>query len=541
MILSGNAKTVSHSSRPRVPFAFRPAPVLLSLLCFFLCWAALFLLSPSIPLARAGSAPSLRIALIPLRAPSRMYRDFLPLKHALEQRLQRSIDLEVVRKNSKIAGLFKAGKIDIAFVCPTLYCELRRQTPVVPLVRLRLNGRDYYRSVLVVRRDSPITRAADLMDRSLVYGRHSCPGSGLLPRIMLQRLGLSDDDFFEVVKLGNDESALLAVMARMFDVTGVPEMAVHSLAGNSLRILRYSEPIPQYLFVARQGLGPEFVRTLKRVMLEIGQAPDRKALIGSIEEGVDGFTDARDSDYDIVRVLIDSLDPGRHTSLQPGEPALVVEPLYYGADLFRRLKPMLSRLRQETGTRYQLRIPRDIEEFLAMQAQGRGDLYLQEASLFEHSRRPGDVLFGPVAVLPPALNRGLILVRSGGAVQGPADLRGRKIAVPSLLSEGGYLAQDRLLAQQGVRLEPGQMVRMGTCEQVVMAVYRGKVDAGFVTLDALRRLEGDLDPGRLKILARTPPLQEWLLTGRAGIPETLQKGIRDTLRTIAHPAASGQP
>ncbi|NOX25135.1 MAG: phosphate/phosphite/phosphonate ABC transporter substrate-binding protein [Deltaproteobacteria bacterium] len=222
---------------------------------FFLSWLLLACIMP-FPVYAAGSkspAP-LRLLLIPMEAPSRMYQDFLPLKDYLEKRLHRTIELDVARKNSEIAALFREKKTDIAFVCPTLYCDLAQAVPVVPLVKLEINGSDQYRSALVVRKDSSITRVADLIGHTLVYGRHSCPGSGLLPGIMLQRVGLSDDSFFEVVKLGNDESALLTVMGRMFDVTGVPEMAASSFTNKGLRILRYSEPIPQYLFVARTGL-----------------------------------------------------------------------------------------------------------------------------------------------------------------------------------------------------------------------------------------------------------------------------------------------
>lgn len=476
--------------------------------------------------AASDSLPPLRMIVIPMKPPSRMYKDFLPLKRYLEKKLNRSIDLDVARKNSEVAKLFHKKEIDIAFVCPTLYCDLTRIVSVVPLVKLRIDGSDQYRSVLVVRKDSPIHRTADLYDRTLVYGRYYCPGSGLLPRIMFKRVGLSENDFLEVVNLGNDESALLAVMARMFDVTGVPEMAARFLADKNLRILRYSDPIPQYLFVARSGLGEKLIGDVKEAMLSLNHEADKETLIGGIEKGVDGFSDAKDADYDIVRVLIESLNGGTvGSSFQKGEHTLVVEPLYYDADLFRRLKPLLSKLRSETGWNYHLRIPESIEAFLEVKKQGKGDLYLQEAGLFSKFRTPREELLGSLSVVPREANSGVIVVPGAGTVKTLKDLEGKTIGIPSRFSEGGFLAQVRWLEHQGVSQDSIRLKILGTCENVLMNVYRGKVDAGYLTFDTFQRLQKDLQPKRTVILGKTPPLEDWVISVRENTPDFVKEKI----------------
>ncbi len=495
---------------------------------FFLAAFFGFLLAVN-PVA-ADSLPPLRMIVIPMKPPSQMYRDFLPLKRYMERKLSRPIELSVARKNSNVKKLFRKKEIDIAFVCPTLYCELSRTVSVVPLVKLRIHGSDQYRSVLVVRRDSPIRRTADLFDRTLVYGRYNCPGSGLLPRIMMKRVGLSEDDFLEVVNLGNDESALLAVMGRMFDVTGVPEMAARSLPDKGLRILRYSDPIPQYLFVARRGVGEKLIRRFKEAMLNLNNTPDKEAVIGGIDKGVDGFSDARDSDYDIVRVLIESLNGG--TALPPirkGEHTLLVEPLFYDADLFRRLKPLLSKLREKTGVDYHLRIPESIDAFLRIKKQGSGDLFLQESHLFSTSRDPHEESLGLLSIVPSDMNAGVIIVSATGKVKSLEDLHGKKVGIPSRLSEGGYLAQARWLKEHGVSQDSMNLVDLKTCENVLMCVYRGRVDAGYLTLDTLRRLKRDFQSKRIVILGKTPPLKDWVLSVRDEVPDATKEKIRRIL------------
>lgn len=492
-----------------------------------LFWAAFCCLC--LPAVVNAAPPPLRLLLIPMKSPTRMYKDFLPLKHYLEQRLRRPLLLKVARRNSEIAALFREKKIDIAFVCPTLYCTLTKSLPMSPLVKLRLNGRDYYRSVLVVRDDSKIRRTAELLGKTLVYGRYNCPGSGLLPRIMLRRVGLTNDKFFEVVKLGNDESALLAVMARMFDVTGVPEMAARAFIGKGLRVIRYSEAIPQYLFTARAGLGFALIDRIKAAMLDLNQAPNRKKIIGSLEKGVDGFSLALDSDYDIVRVLSESLKRrGNGAVFRPGEHTLVVEPLYYDADIFGRLKPLLTNLRLKTGWNYHLRIPGSIAAFIELAKHGRGDLFLREAGLAVSPGKPPLEDLGTLALLPPKLNIGLIITNSNSGVKELTDLRGRKIGIASRLSEGGYKAQTRWLRQHG--MPPAANLKiLGTCERVLMSVYRGEVAAGYVTLDTLRRLRDDIVARRIVILGRTPPLSDWRLSASKTVPDFVKNKVKKIL------------
>ncbi|MDA8338163.1 MAG: PhnD/SsuA/transferrin family substrate-binding protein, partial [Nitrospiraceae bacterium] len=53
-----------------------------------------------------------------------------------------------------------------------------------------------------------------------------------------------------------------------------------------------------------------------------------------------------------------------------------------------------------------------------------------------------------------------------------------------------------------------------TYENVIMQVYRGSVDAGFVSLQALKSMENDIDLSRIVILAKTLSLPEWVLSAR---------------------------
>jgi len=207
----------------------------------------------------------------------------------------------------------------------------------------------------------------------------------------------------------------------------------------------------------------------------------------------------------------------------------VVEPLYYTADLFRRLKPLLTKLRLETGWNYHLRIPPDIATFLKIMQTGEGSLYLQEAGLGHRYPQPQNELLGPLTLIPPPVNVGVIITVNAGNIKKPQDLAGKKVGVPSLLAEGGYITQSRWLQRRGVSPDTLHFVTLGTCEKVLMSVYRGDVAAGFVTLDTLRRLQKDLQPGRIMIMGKSRPLGDWKISARRNVPDFVKAKIRKIL------------
>ncbi|MEW6739594.1 MAG: phosphate/phosphite/phosphonate ABC transporter substrate-binding protein [Nitrospirota bacterium] len=466
----------------------------------------------------AFSRQQITMMLIPLQSPSTMYKNFLPLKRYLEDKLNISIKIRVARETADMPKHLEKGDADIAFLCPTIYCEAYSKTSIVPLVKLSINGSTEERSVLVVRDDSSVKKTADLLDKTLAYGRYKCPGSGLLPKIMLQRVGISDKDFLEVVKLGSDESSLTAVMARMFDATGVPEMTAKPYLNSGLRIVKYSYSIPQYLFVARAAIGKGLIHDLKNAMLSVNSLKNKKDIIGSIGAGVDGFSETKDSDYDIVRVLMSSV-PGEKEGIilrQHGGKRFVVEPVSFGPDVFIQLNPLIEYLARMTGSKFQLIIPENAEAFIKIMNKGEGDIFLQNYHLYMETKKTGRAK-GIAAIVEAGNsedNVGVIIAHSVSNIRTIKDLADRRIGITSLHSDGGYISQKNLLTASGVPMNGIKFVELKTYENVIMQVYRGSVDAGFVSLSSLKSMQDDIDTSRIVILAKTPPLHGWVLSAR---------------------------
>ncbi len=478
---------------------------------------------------------TLKLLIIPLDSPSVMYKRFLPLKDYLQKKLNVNIELGVAKKSSMVIKALKDGTADIAYLCPTLYVEARDGLAIEPIVKLRVNGSSYYRSVILVREDSKIKRTIELSDGSFVFGRYACPGSGLLPEIMLKHVGITEENMIDMVKLGSDQSALTAVLARMFDATAVSEMMATSYIGRGLRVLRYSYSIPQYLFVARSSLGSKWIGLIRKAFLSVNRAKESKEIFKSIEKGVEGFDPAYDHDYDIVRVLMNTINPERdYYSEDKGYIKLYVEPVYFEPEIFVKLNPLIDFLLKKINMRVKVIVLPKIMDFIQIQKVDEPALFLENhfLSLTLNKRN----IINPISsvtikgLTEPTM--GLIIVRNSSNIRDLRSLQELRIGVPSRYSEAGYIAQINYLKHKGIDPESLDIKSLGTYEKVLVSLYKGEIDAAFVSLSSIESIKDDMDIRKFRTIASVPVKNNWLINASKGIKGSLITRLKRALQVF---------
>ncbi len=474
----------------------------------------------------------INLVLIPLESPSVMYKRFLPLKRYLEKKLHISIEMRVARRSSEVVKALRDGSADIAYLCPTLYVEAHDTVDIVPLAKLKINGNSYYRSVILVREDSDIKKTIDLNDGSFVYGRYACPGSGLLPEIMLKRIGITEESMLDMAKLGSDQSAITAVLARMFDATAVADMLARSYIGKGLRPLRYSYYIPQYLFVVRSSLDSALIEKIRNTLMSINYSPDKKAILGSIGDGVDGLDLANDHDYDIVRVLMKNIDPEKNF-YYPEENnyiKLFVEPVYFEPEIFVKLNPFIKYMMKKTGLSIKIIVPTTINDFMSSYKKENSSLFLANPYLLKKLPSGSGIYLASLKIKGLTVpEEWLIITNKGSNIKKLRDLEAARIGIPSVYSEGGYNSQISFMKKKGIKTKRLRLITLGSYENVIVGLYNNEVDAGFVSLTALESLKEDIDIDSFRILARVPIRDNWAVLASANIEKGFIKKLKDII------------
>ena len=461
------------------------------------------------PRQQSVSGPLVFI-ILPVENVSVMYEKFLPLKEYLEKALSRTIVLRIAKNYQDAINSIERGEAHLAYLDPSAYCKAAYRHRIVPLVKTVRNGSPTYRSVIVARSDSGIHKIVEAKGRRLALGNDSSTSSYLIPAVMFKEVGIGLAAFSTVDYLEQEDRIALSVLARRHDIGGMSEQVARKYLGDGLSIINVSEPIPQYTLCASAGLPADLQKTIRRALLSISR--ERHPGLVVAMKDIDGFAPVEDREFDVVRVMIKNLTGKNYLVYKKNVIKVAILPLYSAITLFERFDPLMRYLTKKIGYDFRLVIPKDFEAFFDTIVRGEADfsysnpyIYIQLAD-----KKYLTAFATTVMEVSGDIFRGIIITHKDSAIRTLDDLRGRRVMVVSYKSAGGFLTQKLLLNENGIdvfkdlRLSEGKRQ-----EEVILNVYRKKVDAGFVRESALDVLKEEVDLNKIRIIATTPYIANW--------------------------------
>ena len=242
-------------------------------------------------------------------SPRLMYVKYQELVDYLTETTGERWELAVTLDYEETVQALCSGKLDLAYLGPFTYLRVHEACGATPVVRLNTRGSATFRSLIMVRQDSPFQTLSDLVGTVFAFGSPLSTSSHLVPCLMLREAGLDRREEFMCRYLGHHDQAARAVVLGTADACGVRDIVGERFAGRGLRILARSEPIPNFPLVVRPGASPEFRRSLVKVLMELPeQDPEiRKRMQGWDEELAGGFAPVSDADYRPVRRWVNLL------------------------------------------------------------------------------------------------------------------------------------------------------------------------------------------------------------------------------------------
>jgi phosphonate transport system substrate-binding protein len=149
--------------------------------------------------------------------------------------------------------------------------------------------------------------------------------------------------------------------------------------------------------------------------------------------------------------------------------------------------------------------------------------------------RPSHVRVGPTF-------QATIIVPAGSPARTLADLKGGDVAFGDPASTSGtWVPRWQLLDAGLISGRDYQMRVLGAHDAVALAVANGKVTAGGLSKPIYERLlqEGKIDASKVRILADSPAIPEYMWTFRSGLDPDFEEEIRKAFIELRDPAALG--
>ena len=185
----------------------------------------------------------------------------------------------------------KSKKVDLMLVGAVLYVEARQETGVVPIVA---EG-SAVRSMIVVKKDSPIKSAKELKGKSFAFGYDGSTSTHLIPLLLLSKNLVKQPDLGKIQFIGADQDKIVAkVLSGEVDAGGIVE-SIFEKHKDKVRALETSDPFPGGPLVARKEMQAATIDALRKLFTSYKPIPG--------ERFSKGATAVKDADFNQVRFL----------------------------------------------------------------------------------------------------------------------------------------------------------------------------------------------------------------------------------------------
>jgi phosphonate transport system substrate-binding protein len=173
-----------------------------------------------------------------------------------------------------------AKRVDIAWLAPFSYVIAKAKCNAdVRLITVRFNL-PYYRSQIMVRADSGITKIEQLKGKRFAFTDPASTSGYLFPAAMLKKLGYDPDRFFsQKIFVGSHPNAVLAVYRGQVDGAASFEDARLAVARQfpdvleKVKVIAYTDPIPNDTVSFGAHVPEEVKQKMTKALLRLSATP----------------------------------------------------------------------------------------------------------------------------------------------------------------------------------------------------------------------------------------------------------------------------
>ncbi len=232
---------------------------------------------------------------------------FTPLANYLAGAIGRPVEVRVGRTYEEHIRAIGDDTIDIAYMGPVPYVELVERYGKKPLLaRQVVDGSPYLRGEIVVRRDSPFRKLADLKGKCFLFGDVNSTMSYILPQRMLERAGIPLTELGSYKSVEGHKNVALAVLAGVCDAGAMQNEVFREYEPRGLRALAELPLVADHVFVTNARIPSALVARLRALFMQLNELPEGKAIMRGIHPKMTALVTAKDSDYNKLRTLMKS-------------------------------------------------------------------------------------------------------------------------------------------------------------------------------------------------------------------------------------------
>lgn len=253
---------------------------------------------------------NIKIGLLPNANARILYETYYPLIKYLKEQTPYTYELIIRPTYEDIIVDLGNGLIDLAFMDPLTYLEAKKRYNIRCLLKpLNKEGKPYYYSYIIARRDSAISSLHELKGHSFAFSSIKSAEGNLIPRLMLANSGIHLNDLSKYKNFNTGESAVKSIISDEYDGGAIKDSIIDRYLKGNIKIIAKSESIPTGPLAYRIGLPPDILNKIRDALLKLNyNNPSDRILMDKFNPDIRyGFVIAEDKDYEQVREQINNI------------------------------------------------------------------------------------------------------------------------------------------------------------------------------------------------------------------------------------------
>lgn len=231
--------------------------------------------------------PVIKMGVISLAPPSKIYKQWQPFVDYLSNKINRNIELVVPRGFKKIKQAVETKQIDLFFVNSYIFYRLKQSKQAVAIAQMQnINGGIISNSVFFVRSDSGVDKVSDLKGEKMAYVSPMGAGGYLAPRATLYKRGVKLEQGDEENFTKNLTSSLHKVLlgdVKAGTMCGINyKLMSKRINTGDLKIIGVSDDYPEAVIAARSNINNELRKKITREIINMNDDKEGKRILSAM-------------------------------------------------------------------------------------------------------------------------------------------------------------------------------------------------------------------------------------------------------------------